>query len=259
MKYLENDTAWFYYSDLMHAAITKFCMVLEEHPFVIEPERYVNEKAKDILEKAGFEVYPTVKTTTLFHDRDTDCFFKFIHPLTLKRKIVFLLSDKASRIYDLSEYLINKGIRVPKVEAFGKIKKPGLPCFVTRRIEGKSLYDILIRQRQGIDMNTYFSIVDEIARLHTLFFWLGDAHLSHVFVDGSEFSGFIDIDSIRKNRPFSIKRLAKDIAGFNHPGLPLSDEEKNILLHHYMKKAGIKNIKKFAELVKRYTERRWKG
>jgi hypothetical protein len=259
MKYLENDTAWFYYSDLMHAAITKFCMVLKEHPFIIEPERYVNEKAKDILDRDGFEVYPTVEATTLFYDRQTDCFFKFVHPLTLKRKIVFLLSDKASCIYNLSEYLIKNGIRVPKVEAFGKIKKPGLPCFVTRRIEGKSLYDVLIRRQQEVDMKTYLSIVDEIARLHTLCLWLGDAHLSHVFVDGSGFSGFIDIDSIRKNRPFSIKRLAKDIAGFNHPALPLSDEEKKMLLHHYMKKAGIKNMKRFTKLVKRYTERRWKG
>lgn len=259
MKYLENDIALFYYSDPVLASITKICTLIKTHPFLLEPVKELNEKAGDILNREGFLLYPTVKTTTLFYDRMTDCFFKFIHPLTMKNKIVFYITDKASRIYNLSEYLITKGIKVPKVEAYGKISETGEPFFVARRMEGKSLYDILIRQRQEIDIKTYLGIMNEIVRLHKLGFWLGDAHLSHVFVNESGFSGFIDIDSIRKNKPFSTRKLAKDLAGLNHPRLPITEDEKKMLLHHYMKAAGIEKEKYFLKLLKHYTEQRWKG
>ncbi len=259
MKYLENDIASFYYSGQVLASITKICTLIKTHPFLLEPVKELNEKAGAILNREGFLLYPTVKTTTLFYDKMTDCFFKFIHPLTLKNKIVFHITDKASRIYNLSEYLITKRIKVPKVEAYGKIRKTGGPFFVIRKIDGTSLYDILIRQKQAIDIKAYISVLDEIVKLHKLCFWLGDAHLSHVFVNRSGFSGFIDIDSIRRNKPFTLKKSAKDLAGLNHPGLPITKDEKKMLLHHYMKAAGIKKEEYFLKLLKHYTEQRWKS
>jgi hypothetical protein len=259
MKYLENDIASFYYSDPVFASISKICTLIKTHPFLLEPVKELNEKAGDILSREGFLLYPTVKTTTLFYDRMTDCFFKSIHPLTMKNKLVFHITDKASRIYKISECLITNGINVPKIEAYGKILKTGEPFFVVRRMEGRSLYDILIRQREAIDIKIYLNIMDEMVRLHKLGFWLGDAHLSHVFVHGSGFSGFIDIDSIRKNKPFSSKKLAKDIAGLNHPELPITKDEKKMLLQHYIKAVKIKNEKRFLKQLKHYTEQRWKG
>ena len=127
------------------------------------------------------------------------------------------------------------------------------------RVEGESLYDLLIREKKQLPMQTYLKVIEDIAKLHNLGYWLGDAHLSHIFIKDTEVSGFIDIDSIRKNRPYMLRHIAKDIAGVNHPKLPITKKEKNKLLNYYMQISEIKNENRFRQLVKYYTERRWKA
>jgi hypothetical protein len=71
-------------------------------------------------------------------------------------------------------------------------------------------------------------------------------------------TGIIDLDGIRRNRPFRWKNPAKDLAGLNHPGLPLACEEKASLLGRYLDKMKVTDREKFQRMVMQYTDRRWK-
>ncbi len=257
MKYFKNDIASFHYNETLLASITNFCLLVKDYPFILDPFRGTDDKVKGIFSSGGFYLYPTVKKTTLFYNQATDCFFKILQPLTLKKKIFFLFSGSTISVHRLSEYLLSKEIKVPQIMAYGVFKRGKKPFFVMKKIEGKSLYDILIGERKFLPSEIYLDVMSEIAKLHSLYYWLGDAHLSHIFVNDSGVSGFIDIDSIRKNRPFRLKNLAKDLAGLNHPKLPIIEDEK-IKFDYYMNKLNIKNKEKFLRLLKYYTKRRWK-
>jgi aminoglycoside phosphotransferase len=257
MKYFKSYVASFYYNETVLPSVINLCNLIKEYSFILKPFRGKDEKVEAILSSSGFILYPTVKKTTLFYESATDCFFKILHPLTLKHKISFLFKDRIRAIYNLSEYLLSKGIKVPQIMAYGLLKSNRL-FFVMRRIEGKSLYDILLREKKTIPKEMYLKIVDKVAEVHSLGHWLGDAHLSHIFVNASGVSGFIDIDSIKKNRPFRLKNLAKDLAGLNHPELPVTEAEKMKLLNYYMNKIDIRKREIFLRLLKQYTERRWK-
>lgn len=259
MKYFKNDVASFNYNETVLPSVINLCNLIKEYPFILKPFRGKDEKVEAILSSSGFILYPTVKKTTLFYESKTDCFFKILHSSTIKNKIFFLFKDKARAIFNLSEYLILKGVKVPGIMAYGLLKKDRRSFFVMKRIEGKSLHKILIREKKTLTMEVYLKALDEIIKLHSLGYWLGDAHLSHIFVNESGVSGFIDIDSIRRNRLFSLRNRAKDLAGLNHPELPLTKEERREILDYYIKKSGVKDREKFLKLVHFYSDRRWKN
>jgi hypothetical protein len=206
----------------------------------------------------GFQIYPTVKKTTLLYDPASDCFLKVLHPLSLKHRVQFAVIARSKAIYDTTEYLCSKGVPLQRVEAYGTLTAGSRPLFGVKRADGESLYDIFIRQKQTMNMEHCRAVIGEISRVHSLGFWLGDAHLSHIFVKDGKVSGIIDIDSIRRNRPFMLKNSAKDLAGLNHPELPLSRDDKNSLLDYYLSISGVSRKDKFIRLLKYYTERRWK-
>jgi tRNA A-37 threonylcarbamoyl transferase component Bud32 len=257
VKYVENEVASFYYSDAVFSSITKLCLLVKNYPFIIKPVRNDDEEIAEIYLRERFYFYPTQKKTTLFYDQYSDCFFKILHPANFKNRFLFFLINPAKSIYNLSKYLLSKDIKVSMVMAYGEFKKFRKPFFVMKRIAGKSLHKILIREKKTLTMEIYLKALDEIIKLHSLGYWFGDAHLSHIFLRDSEVSGFIDIDSIRRNRLFSLKNHAKDLAGLNHPELPLTKEERRELLDYYIKKSGIKDRERFLKLVHFYSDRRW--
>jgi tRNA A-37 threonylcarbamoyl transferase component Bud32 len=260
MKCIENDAARLCYieSKELSDVIKKLCHLIKSNPFILKPFRDINEDTKRVLSAKGFHLYSTVEKTTLFYDPETDCFFKILHPLTLKNKLLYLFIHRTRAIYNLAEYLHSRGIKVQRVMVYGIFKKGRLPFFAIKRAEGKSLYDILIREKKTLPLDTYRRVIDEIVKLHSLGYWFGDAHLSHIFITDSGVSGIIDIDSIRKNHFFTMKNFAKDIAGFNHPELPLTEDKKNSLLSYYLKSMGINRENIFLRFLKYYSERRWK-
>lgn len=260
MRHIENDTADFYYDpgEAVHDSITRLCDLIRTEPVIIRPVRGINDDIKTLFEKKGFHFYSTVKKTTLFYDPATDSFFKILHPLKLKNKLSFLFMYKSRAIYNLSELLCAQGIKIQQITAYGLLKKGRLPFYLMKKAEGKSLYDTLIRERKSLPLNVYQEALNEMAKLHSAGYWFGDAHLSHIFIKGSTVSGIIDIDSIKRNRPYMVKNLAKDIAGLNHPELPLDSDEKKLLINHYLDAVKLKNRKKFHQMIKHYTERRWK-
>lgn len=260
MKYIDNEAAVFYCinSRLSQYFISRLSDLVQNNPRVLEPVMDLNEDVKAILSQKGLQLYPTVRKTTLIYDPGTESYLKILHPLNLKNRVLFRLRDMGGEICRLADRLIREGINVSDVIAYGHFKKSGLPFFVVSKAEGESLYDILVRGRKTLGTEVYEKVVDEVARVHCLGYWLGDAHLSHMFIKDGQVSGIIDIDSVRKNRPFSIRNCAKDIAGLNHPELPLTKDEKKAILNHYLKSAGIRNEKKFIRLLRHYTERRWK-
>lgn len=260
MKYIENDAAVFYSDDskLVQYFIAKLTDLAKNNPMVIEPCMDLSDEVKELLSQKGLQLYPTVKKTTLIYDPGTESYLKILHPLNMKSRLLFRLVDRAEAVCNIADRLIAEGIKAVDVIAYGHLKKRRLPFFVVRKVAGESLYDILIRGKRTLGMEIYLNVIAEVARIHRLGYWLGDAHLSHIFIKDAQVSGIIDIDSVRKNPLFLMKNYAKDIAGLNHPELPLTKDEKKAILNHYVKAAGIKNEKKFIQLLKHYTERRWK-
>jgi tRNA A-37 threonylcarbamoyl transferase component Bud32 len=258
MRYFSNDVASFYCDEDVLPSVMNLCALIKQYSFILKPFRGMNEEVRKILSAQGFQLYPTVKRTTLFYENLTNSFFKIIHPLTMKKKVFSLFANRARSLYHLSLDLLDQGIKVPRVTAYGMFKKDKKPFFVMKKIEGKSLNDILIKEKGDIPEEVYRKVMEEVARFHTAGYWLGDAHLSHIFIDDTCISGFIDIDSIRRNRPFRLKNLAKDLAGLNHPGLPLTEGQKKELLKIYMDALNIGDREQFVQMVKNYTERRWK-
>jgi hypothetical protein len=260
MKYNENESAGYYCDDtkLVQYFIAKLSDLIKHNPRVLEPFMDRSEEVKEVLSSKGLQLYATVKKTTLIYDPGTDCYLKILHPLNMKNRLLFRLMDRAEAIYRMSEQLLSEGIKAMDVVAYGHFKKGRLPFFVVRKAAGESLYDMLIREKRTIGMDIYQNVIDEVAKVHRLGYWLGDAHLSHIFIKDGQVSGIIDIDSVRKNRFFHLKHYAKDLAGLNHPELPLTKDEKKDILYHYVRTAGMKNEKKFMRLLTDYTERRWK-
>jgi hypothetical protein len=259
LKYFENDIASFCSPEELLPSLERFCGVIRQHPSCIEPFRGEDRKIAAEFSEGGFKVYPTVKKTTLLYDPASASFLKVLHPLNIKNRTLFFIADRAKSIYTLSERLLSKGVRTVKVVAYGTLKKGRRPFFAVKKAEGESLYDILIRGKKPLPMEAYSHVISEVARLHRLGYWLGDAHLSHIFIKDTVVSGLIDIDSIRQNRPYALRNIAKDMAGLNHPELPLTGSAKKELLKQYIKEAGIGDEKKFIKILKYYTERRWKG
>jgi hypothetical protein len=258
MRYYKNDVALFHANEIVLGCVEKFIDTVRRYPLILEAVRGKSGETERIFSSAGFILYSTVKKTTLFYNREVDCFFKILQPVNFKSRIFFSLFNRAQQIYNLSEFLIDRGISVPRIEAFGTLRSMNRPFFIMKRIEGKSLYDHLVKERNLLVMPTYMKIIEKMMELHRLGYWMGDAHLSHVFINDDEVKGFIDIDSIRRNRPFKLRNLAKDLAGFNNPKLPLTEEEKKKLLSYYMNSMNIIKKEKFHGLVKCCTERRWK-
>jgi len=259
MKHFKNDTASFYSTEPLIPYLTKFCSLAEKYPFIFKPERGINDKSQKIFGREGFDLISTVKRTTLLYSRDADSFFKILHPLSLKKKILFFFSDKGKSLYSLSASLLEKEIKVPAVSAYGELRNGIGPFFVMSRIDGRSLNDILIRNNEVLPFEVYRKVMAEIAGLHKAGYWLGDAHLDHVFIKDGEVSGFIDIDGIRKNRFYSLKNYAKDIAGLNHYRLTLTEDKKKKLLDIYIEMTGINDPEHFCGLLKKYSVRRWEG
>lgn len=253
----ENNVVSCNLAEKVSGSFARFCGLLSGQPDLLRPEKGIEGDRHDRFREYGFELYPTVKHTTLCYDAADDCFYKVLHPLTLKRRISALFVDRAAKIYRTWRILTAEGVKMAAVLCYGTIKRNRLPFFVMGRLEGKSLYDLLIREKQQLPSPVYYRAIDQIAKVHAAGYWLGDAHLSHIFVDREEITGFIDIDSFRQHRVFRQRHFAKDLAGMNHPQLPMGEAEKRLLLDYYMDKSGILTQGAFCNLVSHYTGRRW--
>jgi len=260
MKCLKNDVVTYCCNDSsnLQTSIERLAGLFRRNPSLLEPFRSLSSEIEDHFRTEGFQIYPTVKKTTLLYDPASDCFLKVLHPLRFKHRVQFAVMTRSKSIYKTAEFLFSKGVPVQRVEAYGTMTLRSRPFFGVKRADGDSLYDIFIRKKQTMNMDHCRAVIAEISKVHALGFWLGDAHLSHIFVKDGKVSGIIDIDSIRKNRPFMLKKTAKDLAGLNHPDLPLSRGEKNSLLDYYLTQSGTRKKEKFILLLKYYTERRWK-
>ena len=259
MKSHEIEGTKFQCTDHVLPTVQTLLHLIEQNPQILRPVKDMDEGARDLLVTEGFRLYPTVKNTTLIYDDNCKCFIKVLHPLTFRKYISFLLIDRARQIYQVADHLFSRGVKMPQIVAYGKMRIKSLPFFVMEEVQGNSLYEILLKKRKTLNMDTYSKVMEQVADLHRSGYWFGDAHLSHIFVKDDEVSGFIDIDGIRRNRFFRLKNLAKDIAGLDHPNLSLNDESRKGLLYHYLGLMDIQKRDKFNRMVKHYAERRWKG
>ena len=258
MKYFSDTWAELWYEDSMWPSIEALHALLYEGPLILKPVKDADKDAEAAFAAHGFRLYPTVLRTTLFYDERSDCFFKMLHPIGIKKMILFAFTGTAHRIFRLSRQLSEQGITVPEVTAYGRIRDGNIPLFAMRRAQGRSLYDLLIKEGKTLPADLCLTVIAAVTRFHRAGFWFGDAHLSHIFTDGFAVTGFIDIDSIRRNWRKGLRNYAKDLAGLNHPRLPLTGDKKQELLYHYVKTMGIPDAEDFLEAVTYYSERRWK-
>lgn len=285
MKYSENDMAIFYYDPdvAVHSCVTEFCSLAANHPLLLEPFKGNDEKLssalasgfsaddadgrnnalpfscdrKPIVHINGYYLLPTVPKTTLLYHRESDCFFKVIHSLTLKSKIVSFFSDRARRVFELAGQLRAKGFQAPVVHAYGMFRKSRSVFYIMERVKGNSLYEILVKKKETLPAKMYEKVIDALADLHNNGYWFGDLRIAHIFVQDINISGFVDIDNIKRNSPFRMKNIAKDLAGLNQPELPLTKDEKRSLLDYYISKSGINDKTGLENLVMQYSKRRW--
>jgi len=258
MKHLINDKIDLTYETPLEESVQGLINLLIFSPHAVRPERKADEKTAAAYAAQGFRLYPTVLRTTLFYDERSDCFFKMLHPLGPKRRMLFSITDRALQIYTLSRELNARGIPLPKVRAYGKIRIKNVSVFAMERVRGRSLYDMVIRDGQPFPLKLGMKVMDMIAKVHRSGYWLGDAHLSHIFVDDTDVTGFIDVDSMRRNLRTGTRNFAKDLAGLDHPLLPLTEEEKKKLADRYLQAMKIADRAAFLRVLKTYSERRWK-
>ncbi len=260
MRLIKNDIMSFSCTDScadsVLAAIENLCLIIKEYPDVISPFSGKNKEIEGIFRIRGFRLYSTIRKTMVFYDSASDSFFKIIHPISVRQKILFRIMNKAKSLYKLSKTLISKGLKVPEIIAYGRIKGGGQHFIVMKRLTGESLHDILIEQKKIIPKKVYFETIDEIIKIHQNRYWLRDTHLGHFFVNDMKHYGFLEIDSI-KREPFpKLRNKARDLPGLAHPGLTLSDEEKMTILNHYMDEMDIRNRDDFVQMVKYYILRK---
>jgi hypothetical protein len=237
--------------------IERFIRLVDENPFLLDPVEGMNDRAAELFSLSGFMLYPTVRKTLLVYDKECDCFIKVLHQLSLKDRIYSLLSDRSRKIFEVSQKLASKGIGGPPIVAYGVISLRKAPFYGMKKMKGISLYDLFIRGGAPVKIKLMTDLMESIARLHAAGFWLGDAHLSHVFAVEDHIEGFIDLDSIRRIALFHLKKRAKDIAGMFHPGVSIPMNDRRSIMEHYMKVARLKKEEKFMNLTDCFIKRRW--
>jgi len=205
----------------------------------------------------GFHLIPTVARTTLFYEEETDCFIKIIHPVKVKDKFKGLFFDKAEYVCRIAGELRRAGLMSPQIVSYGRLE--GMRYFyLMKRIEGVSLNYLCLHRREEVTVHLMKSVMSILARFHMERLWHGDLRPSHLFICRDRGLAIIDIDSIRKPLFLFKKHMAKDIAGINHPSLPLSLDERLALFNHYAMESGLRDIKRFLALISHYSERRWR-
>ena len=285
MKYKRDATVTYYYNDSteVESCIHDMCRLAEKSPLLLEPFKGSDEKSVSLIREqlpldssnsenrklpfscdrvpvlsvGGMVMFPTVEKTTLFYHSKSDCFFKILHPLSLKYKLASYLASRAGSIYELSRNLLAKGIKVPRIYAYGMFTKGRKAFYVMERIRGSSLYDLMVTKNETLPEHMYYKVIDTLSSLHKLGYWFGDLRVAHIFIHEGEISGFVDIDGIKLNVPFRMKNIAKDLAGLNQPGLPIAKDEKKALLDYYISQSNITNRQGLLRLVRHYSERRW--
>lgn len=256
MKVLRNSAGSFRCTDDLLPSLEAFCDLVTGNPFLLRPFRGTNDEAERVFAASGFRLYPTITKTTLVYDVRTDTFFKILHPLSLKYRILFPLTNRARSLYLRSQDLLSRGLKVSPVVGYGRLGQGKMPFFIMRRIGGRSLYDRVVNDHEKITAETILRILDDLAPFHRYGFWMRDLHLRHIFIDQGAVSGFLEIDSIKRNIPFRMANLARDLAWVAHPHLSLSEEEKARSLDYYMEKAGIRRREKFLAVFESYEERK---
>jgi len=291
MNYFKNDEGYFYYrnNEAIRSSLDRLYKIATNNPTVLQPLKGNDEKAGSTLNDNninhnsnskngitngnfalpfrferipffiidGFYLLPTVKRTTLLYDRMADCFIKIIHPLSMKAKVVSFFINRARSVYLTSEELRSKGLKISKVLAYGMFTKGRGALIVTERVEGNSLHELLIKEKKTLPDEMYVNVINELAILHNAGYWFGDLRASHIFIREQDISGFVDIDSIRRNKPYRLRNIAKDLAGLNHPAMPLGKDQRKRLFDHYTSKSQISDKDRLLRCIKKYTERRW--
>lgn len=258
MKHLLNEKIELAYEPSLEASVQGLVSLVTSSPRAVQPVRNSDEQMSALYAARGFQLYPTVLKTTLFYDSCSDCFFKILHPLGLKHRMVFAVTDRAFQIYTLSRELRAQGIPLPGVLAYGKVREAKAPLFAMEKVPGRSLYDAFIRDSKPLALDLGLKVMDAVAAVHRAGYWLGDSHLSHIFTEGSDVTGFIDVDSIKRNLRGGVRNFAKDLAGLNHPLLLLTGGQKKELADHYLEAMKLSGRSAFLGMVKQYSERRWK-
>ena len=98
MRCIKNDVGSFCCTEDLLPLLEKLCEIIRCSPICLEPFRGINEEMKRLFSSGGFQLYPTVKKTTLIYDPAAECFVKILHPLHIKNKIYLKENMKMKKL-----------------------------------------------------------------------------------------------------------------------------------------------------------------
>ncbi len=238
----------------------------EKEPELWIPVRGENDRLKSIFQKVGYELIPTVMSTTVLRKVGAEgaWYVKIYHALKWKDRIRERLRPRALRTYLITRRFQSIGLQTPEPLGWCYIKGKNKSLIFTKQARGDSLYDIFIRkktpfekinQREVLEM-----VLNEMLLAHKSGVYFGDLHLGHIYITERDVE-FIDLDSVKFRGRLRPSEMARNLAGLNHPALPLEKELKSLFLKRYTEEMGLEP-ETIKDQIMMFTEKRyraWKG
>jgi len=234
----------------------------DKYPEALFPLRGMNDNVNKIFNKIGFELIPTVPSTTVLKKLKSDktWFLKIYHPLKLKNKLLEGFYPRAKRTFQKTSRFLQYGLNTSEPLGWCYLRRLNKSIFIMDEVKGLSLYDILIRKKTITDKNRIKNIseklLNELCLCHSRGIFFGDLHLGHIYPEGDRLY-FIDLDSVIFKKHLRYDDIAKNLAGLNHPLLPLSKEERLSFLYNYAMAMNME-MEILLEKIKQLTKKRYK-
>lgn len=241
-------------------------------PAILTPVRGLNKELAEIFSFIGFIFFPTVLTSTVLKKETAagTYYVKIYHPIGMFKKLKERIAPKALRTFRKTFHAMKRGLKTPMPLGWCYLKREHKSILLTKEASGKSLYDLLIREKHvhyltaiGLtNEDLIIKVAHEVASAHKAGIFFKDLHLGHIYISDVGIE-FIDLDGIKIKRNLTESELARDISCLNDPDLPFSSKERMCFLIAYLealqwngidKKRLVKKIEEFS--LKRY--KKWK-
>jgi len=179
------------------------------------------------LQHYGYEIRHTRYVTLIRAPlSDPALYFKTFHYFGIKRlRPIIFYPSKSFIFFNSSNYLLKKGINVPKIIAYGEVRR-GIfleMCFILyKELQGTSIYNLLNDGIDDISKGKLFKkVAGELHKLHNQGIYHGDLRPTNILWDKERVS-FVDLDKTKIRAKNNIDLTVKDLVKLNTPKLPLS-------------------------------------
>ncbi|MCS7164220.1 MAG: hypothetical protein NZ845_04380 [Thermodesulfovibrio sp.] len=253
MVKVKNDILNAYVKEEYRDVVDKFFSIGKNRPWLFLPFKGIKDEIAEEFLKFSLKLFSTSKRTLVLEDLDSEVVVKITFPHNLKHKILNFLINRELKIYRVSEYLRQKGIKIAEVLGYGKILRN--PFYIIPKMKGSSFLEVLREDEKDI-FHLFYKIVDEVIKIHQERYFLGDSNIKHFFFIGEEIEGIVDFDCIKKVYWFKKNRFCRDLGYLLRPELKIEEKLIDEIISYYAKKMKFNSLK-ILKKVKVYREKRW--